>query len=131
MNSPNGNQLSQAQPVFSIRVPKAHGQGTSVVSKHDPDVALRSFVTLAWLSNIIEVDDSALQMEIARARLQGAEVSFLVVIDGLWMQLAKSRMGMLSPTVQALAKDAPLGWMADCTSSAVKPSQFLFGEDVK
>lgn len=70
MNSPNGNQLSQAQPVFSTRVPKANGQSTSVVSKHDLDVALRSFVTLAWLSNVIEVDDSALQVEVARTRHQ-------------------------------------------------------------
>ena len=76
--------------MFGIRVPNAHGQYTGVVSKHDLDAALRSLVTLARFCNVIEVDDAALQMEVAWARVQGTKISLFVIVGGLQRSVSKA-----------------------------------------
>jgi hypothetical protein len=81
---------------------------------------------------VVEIDDAAYECEVSRTGLECAQVSFFVIERGLWCAVSKLAVssGMSWLTVHGLAV-APAGVRAACTSSAVKPSLFLVGEDEK
>jgi hypothetical protein len=70
MYYPDGNELSKAQSILSVGVPKAYREYASVIGKHDSDVALSSFVTFTRFGYIVDVDYAPYNHQIARSRLE-------------------------------------------------------------
>jgi hypothetical protein len=54
--------------ILDICIPQPNGDNAGVVSEHDFDAALCSFVTFARLDYVVEVDHSALEHKIAWPR---------------------------------------------------------------
>ena len=83
MYCPDSDEVSKAQLILEISIPEPYGQYTSVVSKHDPDVALRSSVSFTWLSHIVEVDYASHEHKITRTWLKITQIGFIVIYCGL------------------------------------------------
>jgi hypothetical protein len=131
MHRPQGNKLAQTNLVDCIRVPEAHGENTGIVGELDFEVALGGLVLFAGFGYVVEVHDAPDQVEVARAGFEGAELGFVVVEGGL--DRVRCYVGEVrgALTVHGVGADAPAGCNAACTSSAVKPSLFFLGEEVK
>jgi hypothetical protein len=56
--------------ILDICIPQPNGDNAGVVSEHDLDAALCSFVTFARLDYVVEVDHSTLEHKIARPRYE-------------------------------------------------------------
>jgi len=72
MHRPQRDKLTEADGIHGVIVPKPHGEYTRVICKLDLEVALRRFVLLARFGYVVEIDDAALEREIARTRLETA-----------------------------------------------------------
>lgn len=84
MYRPDCNELSKTQLVLGVSVPEPYREYTSIVGKHYLDVTLCRFVPLARFSYIVEVDYAAHERQIARPRLESAQISFFVFQSGLF-----------------------------------------------
>lgn len=86
MNRPQRYQLPQPHLRLRIRIPEAYSEYACIVSQHDFEASLRRSLRFARPGGVVQVYDAAPESQVARARLEGAQVCFFVVKLGLGSQ---------------------------------------------